>query len=275
MTGKSFGMQLNGPLFKVLGFWISFIVVLFVSGSVLNFGLSGLWHRAVYGVVGTAAALLLTWLWSNRKWASLHEYGLLWRKGSGKRLLLGLLIGTALILLMFMVLLVFTPLHISPKKVQLSTELFLWLFSLIVFAYLEELAFRGMPFVELTRKYGFLWSQFLVAFVFAIYHVNYGWSLQVAFMGPFVWSFIFGLARQYTNGIAMPTGIHIALNAGQIILGLQPGEASLFTLDVSGQITPAIQSRIDVTGMALQVAIAIAGIVLTYRYHKRSSIIAA
>jgi hypothetical protein len=73
----------------------------------------------------------------------------------------------------------------------------------------------------------------------------------------------------------MPTGIHIALNAGQIILGLQPGEASLFTLDVSGQITPAIQSRIDVTGMALQVAIAIAGIVLTYRYHKRSSIIAA
>lgn len=268
-------MQLSGPLFRVLGYWASFIVILFVSGSALNFGLSGLWHRAVYGVIGTLAALLLTWLWSNRNWPSLQEYGLLWRKGSGKRLLLGLLMGAGLIVFMLMILLVFTPLQISPKKVQLSIELFLWLFSLIVFAYLEELAFRGMPFVELTRKYGFLWSQFLVAFVFAVYHVNYGWSLLVAFMGPFVWSFIFGLARQYTNGIAMPTGIHIALNAGQVVLGLQPGEASLFTLDIPGQITPAIQSRIDITGMALQIAIAIAGIVLSYRYHKRSSIIAA
>jgi membrane protease YdiL (CAAX protease family) len=268
-------MQFSGPLFRVLGFWTSFIVILFVSGSALNFGLSGLWHRAVYGVIGTLAALLLTWLWSNRNRASLHEYGLLWRKGSGKRLLLGLLIGAGLILLMLAILLVFTPLQISPKNAQLSIELFLWLFSLILFAYLEELAFRGMPFVELNRKYGFFWAQFLVAFVFAVYHVNYGWSLQVAFMGPFVWSFIFGLARQYTNGIAMPTGIHIALNAGQVILGLQPGEASLFTLDIPEQITPAIQSRIDVTGMALQVAIAIVGILLTYRYHKRSSIIAA
>jgi uncharacterized protein len=275
MTGKSFGMQLSGPLFRVLGFWISFIVILFVSGSALNFGLSGLLHRAVYGVIGTLAALLLTWLWSNRNWLSLQEYGLLWRKGSAKRLLLGLLMGAGLIVLMLFILLVFTPLQISPKKAQLSIELFLWLFSLILFAYLEELAFRGMPFVELTRKYGFLVAQCIVAFVFAIYHVNYGWSIQVAFMGPFVWSFIFGLARQYTNGIAMPTGIHIALNAGQVILGLQPGEASLFTLDIPGQITPAIQSRIDVTGMALQVAIAIAGIFLSYRYHKRSSIIAA
>lgn len=268
-------MQLSNPVVRVVGFWISFIVLLFVFGSALNFGLSGLWHRSAYGVVGTLAAFLLTWLWSRRKWASLQEYGLLWRKGSGKHLLLGLLIGAVLILLMLMVLLVFTPLQISPKKAELSTELFLWLFSLVVFAYLEELAFRGMPFVELTRKYGFLWSQFLVAFIFAIYHVNYGWSLLVAFMGPFVWSFIFGLARQYTNGIAMPTGIHIALNAGQVILGLQPGEASLFTLDVPGSITPFVQSRIDVTGIALQIVIAIAGIFLSYRYHKRSSIIAA
>jgi uncharacterized protein len=268
-------MQLNGPLFRVLGFWTSFIIILFVSGSALNFGLSGLWHRAVYGVIGTVAALLLTWLWSSRNYASIQAYGLLWRKSSGKRMLLGLLIGAGLILLMLAILLIFTPLQVSPKNAQLSIELFLWLFSLILFAYLEELAFRGMPFVELNRKYGFLWAQFLVAFVFAVYHVNYGWSLQVAFMGPFVWSFIFGLARQYTNGIAMPTGIHIALNAGQVILGLQPGDASLYTLDIPEQITPSIQSRIDITGMALQVAIAIAGIVLTYRYHKRSSIIAA
>lgn len=268
-------MQIIGPLFRVLGFWICFITILFLSGSALNFGLSGLWHRAVYGVIGTIAVLLLTWLWSKRNRASLEEYGLLWRKGSGKRLLLGILMGTGLILLMFMILLVFTPLKVSPKNAPLSVELFLWLFSLILFAYLEELAFRGMPFVELTRRYGFLRAQFLVAFVFAIYHVNYGWSLQVAFMGPFVWSFIFGLARQHTNGIAMPTGIHIALNAGQVILGLQPGEASLYTLDIPGYITTAIQTRLDVTGIALQMVMAIAGIFLSFRYHKRSSIIAA
>lgn len=267
-------MQWSKPLVRVFGFWITFIILLFVSGSVLNFGLSGLWHRAVYGVVGTLIAFVLTWLWSHRQWERLKEYGLLWRKGSGKQLLLGLLIGTMLIVLMLFFLLVFTPLQISPKKVQLTSEIFFWLFSLVVFAYLEELAFRGMPFVELTRKYGFLWSQLLVAFVFAVYHVNYGWSLLVAFMGPFVWSFIFGLARQYTNGIAMPTGIHIALNAGQVILGLQPGSASMYTLEVPVQLTPAVQSGIDIAGMALQVVIAIAGIALTYRYHKRNSIIA-
>lgn len=268
-------MQWSKPVVRVIGFWASFILLLFVSGSVLNFGLSGLWHRTVYGIVGTVIAFLMTWFWHNRQGKALQEYGLLWRKGSGKRLLLGLLIGTMLIIIMLMVLLVFTPLQISPKKAQLSTELFLWLFSLVAFAYLEEVAFRGMPLVELTRQYGFLAAQGIVAIVFALYHINYGWSLLVAFMGPFVWSFVFGLARQYTNGIAMPTGIHITLNAGQVILGLQPGEASLFTLDIPGQITPAVQSGIDITGIVLQVVMAVAGIAFTYRYHKRNSIIAA
>ena len=267
-------MQWSKPLVRVSGFWISFIILLFVSGSVLNFGLSGQWHRAVYGVVGTLLVFVLTWLWSNRQWQQVKAYGILWRNGSGKKLLLGLLIGAILIVLMLMVLLVFTPLRISPTKVNLNADLGLWLFSLVVFAYLEELAFRGMPLVELHKKFGFLPAQCIVAFVFAIYHVNYGWSLMVAFMGPFVWSFIFGLARQYTQGIAMPTGIHISLNAGQVILGLQPSTASMFTLDVPGQVTPSMQSRIDMTGLALQIILAIAGIILSYRYHKRNSIIA-
>ncbi len=267
-------MDIVRPFLRVLFYWISFMVLLFVSGSALNMVLQGSLHRSVYGGVACVAALFLTWIFSGRRKDLIQEYGLFWRKGSGGALMMGLLIGAGLMLLLIMLLLFFTPLRLSPKQVVPGAELVWWLLQLVLFAYLEEVAFRGLPLVELTKKYGFLTAQCLVALFFAIYHIIYGWPVMVAFMGPFVWSFIFGLARQYSRGIAMPTGIHIALNAGQVILGVRPDVASLFVMDVPGQVTPAMQSQIDLTGIIIHVTIAVAGIALSYRYFKRSSIIA-
>lgn len=274
MLQKNCSMAFTHALIRVLVFWFCFMAAIFMAGSGLSLFLNGDHHRIVYGVAGTACVLLCTWFWSNRRWDRMEEYGLRWSKGSFQRFLVGLFFGALLILVLWALLIWLTPLSVHAKAFVFTPAVGYWVISLILFAFMEEVAFRGLPLVELTRKYGFLTAQFIVAIAFALYHVVYGWPWMVAFMGPFVWAFIFGLARVQSGGVAMPTGIHIALNAGQIILGMKPEAASVFELDVPSTMTPAIQSQIDLTGLGIQIVIGLIGIAATFLYQRRNTDIA-
>jgi membrane protease YdiL (CAAX protease family) len=267
-------MIVANALVRAIVFWISFIALLFVTGSALHLFLDGEVHRLIYGLAGTAVALLCTWFWSNRQKQSLDAYGLNWRAGSLVRAIKGFVLGALIMVLVLLALLLFTPLEIKAAEPAFSASSLFWFLGLIPFAYLEEAAFRGMPFVELHKKYGLLMAQFIVALAFAVYHLIYGWPIQVAFMGPFVWSFVFGLARVHSNGIALPTGMHVALNAGQILLGMKPESVSLFSLDVSGAVSRDMQSRIDMTGILIQIAVLVIALLFSFLYTRRKADIA-
>ena len=59
--------------------------------------------------------------------------------------------------------------------------------------------------------------------MFALYHILQGWGFQIAFLGPGIWAFVFGMAAVWSKGIALPTGIHVALNLIQQLIGLKGG----------------------------------------------------
>lgn len=67
-----------------------------------------------------------------------------------------------------------------------------------------------------------LWTaQLMIAFIFSIEHVIGGMTWGQAFLGAGTGALFFGLAAIRTNGIAFPTGLHIAWNFGQWCLGFK------------------------------------------------------
>jgi len=132
---------------------------------------------------------------------------------------------------------------------------------------MEEIAFRGWAFRKLNQRFDIRITQLIVAIGFALYHVLNGWGFYGSFTGPFVWAFIFGLAAYLTNGVAMATGIHVALNIFQALLGFKRSPNAVWQIS-----TEEDMAIINNLGLIMQVIMLALGIYLTfYFYHKRSA----
>jgi membrane protease YdiL (CAAX protease family) len=267
-------MQIRNGFVRAILYWVSFLILLFGAGSLLSIKVQGNWWSSVYGVVCGIVAILATCLWAGWKWTALRDNGLLWQKGSLRRFLVGLGIGVAMIMLMILVLVVTTQLEWKARTVNWTLPLIIGSIAFFPLAYFEEVAFRGYPFNVLRQQYALPISQFIVAVAFALYHIAMGWNIMVAFMGPFVWSFLFGLAKERSGGIALPTGIHTALNVCQSLFGLKGSEGSLWSLTLPEGTSSAAQDRIDLVGILMHVCLLAILLVLTFRDQGRRTIIA-
>lgn len=250
-------------------FWILFDALLFVLGrisSVLPFE----WPRLGFALLGTAEALLLIWLFLKNEKRTFKNIELYWNRNTLPKFLCGLLIGTIIMTVMIAILVGFTDLELlrSKNTVQPLT----WLMYLIVIfplAWMEELAFRSYTLIKLNTAYGLWWAQLISAVAFALYHVVYGWSWQVAFLGPFVWAFVFGLAAVVSRGIALPTGIHAALNFLQMLTGMKADKTSVWTLELKPNHPTNAQAKLDATGVILQVLVLIIAICCTWWFLRK------
>lgn len=267
-------MNTRNGFARAILYWISFLLLLFGAGSVLSFKGLGKWWSLVYGVVAGTVTILAVCLWTGWKWAALRDNGLLWRKGSFGRFLVGVGIGVAMIVLMILVLLATTSLEWKTRPVTWTFPLIVGYFAFLPLAYFEEVAFRSYPYNVLRQQYSFPITQFIVAIAFALYHIAMGWNIIVAFMGPFVWSFLFGLAKERSGGIALSTGIHMSLNVCQALFGLKDSEGSAWSLTLPHGASSGAQDRIDLVGILMHVCLLVALLALTFRYHRRRTIIA-
>ena len=68
--------------------------------------------------------------------------------------------------------------------------------------------------------FGLRIAQVMTSLAFVGYHIIQGWDVQTAFLGPGIWAFVFGLGAVWSKGIALPTGIHVALNLNQLVFGM-------------------------------------------------------
>ncbi len=119
-----------------------------------------------------------------------------------------------------------------------------------------------------------IWSaQVIIAMAFAVYHVLNGWGVFIAFTGTFVWAFVFGLSALWSKGIAMPTGIHIALNAMQNLAGMKNNGAELFKLAYKEQQTKEVVATADYTGIGLHITILIIALLLTEYYRRKQKFV--
>ena len=88
-------------------------------------------------------------------------------------------------------------------------------------------------------------------------------------MGPGIWAIIFGWAAVRSDGIAFPTGIHIAANVLQAVLGMKEDMYAIWNIEYTKEITPAMKSQTETIGIIIQILLLATGIILTEVYLRK------
>jgi uncharacterized protein len=254
-------------LIRSILFLATFIFLLFLSSSSLGQLFPAKWERFVYGTLGTISALLATWLFLKTEKKSFSKIGLVWEPATIIRFFKGFLIGTVIFIIIIILLLGFTELQLEKDHSPRNTWAAFWYLSIIPLALMEEIAFRAYPFLKLNKAFGLRVTQIIIAISFALYHIIGGWNVQSAFLGPGIWAFVFGLSAAWSGGIAVPTGIHVALNVLQPLVGMKSGSyESIWILKYKEGTAENLIARADNIGLAIQLLIFICAVVLTEYY---------
>ena len=137
---------------------------------------------------------------------------------------------------------------------------------------MEEVAFRSYPFLKLNKVFGLRITQVIIAVSFALYHIIQGWGFQIAFLGPGIWAFVFGLAAVWSKGIAVPTGIHMALNLIQQLVGMKSGDSeSIWLLTLPENISDAAMAQAETWGIITQLLVLAAAIICIEIYIRKNN----
>jgi uncharacterized protein len=255
-------------LVTVFIFWLAFMLLL-VGTGMLSALLPGAFSRLAYGLGGTVAALVATYLVLRLQKSSFTFIGLTWERGSILRFIIGVIIGGVSLAVMLWLMYVLTGLEWKGNEIVSSNMTIVSYAAVIPLAYMEELAFRAYPFILMQRRYGIWVAQIVTAVAFALYHLPGGSSLLGVLLGPGIWGLVFGIAAAWSRGIAVPFGIHVALNAGQMVMGMKGTDHAIWKLSDSGKITSAAKFDVNQVGLAMQLAVLFIAICLTFLYNKQ------
>lgn len=261
---KNFKIILTSLGVPVL-FSLSLMLVVFLSISPFFLGVN---ERFTYGIVGSLAALGITYIFLKVDRQSWKDYFLSADRQTVTRFLKGSLAGLTLASTVFLLQAWYSGLQINLTGANLS-RFALMALSLIPLAFMEELAFRSYPFVKLKNAYGVWAAQIVMAILFALYHYIGGWSLAASFIGPGVWSFAFGWLALRSNGISLPTGFHFGLNLALAAIGNKYWVPALVSIDFHHTPTDSMLKANEYFGGTMQAMLFIAFVVLTHRYTKR------
>lgn len=247
---------------RVVAYWILFIGVLLLVSRFFKPVFPDRYDQFVYGIGGTIGTFALTLLFIGAEKKSLRDYGLVWESGTLFRFFKGLLYGILIFAGLIMLLVLAGGIRIHLSSLWELSSLF-WYLQILPMALFEEMAFRSYPFTKLNKQYPFLTTQLIVALVFALYHISMGWNPLVAFLGPGLWALVFGLGAFWSKGIALPTGIHVALNLSQHIVGMKGATTEtvfMLTEDPSAALLPP-----DTVGIIGQVLVGLVALYLIIR----------
>ena len=177
---------------KSLLFWILFIGLLILSSVLLLPFFPPSLSRSAYGSLGTLAAFITTWYFLKYEKRTFREIGLKWEKKTLLRFFYGLLVGGIIFIFVMIILIGFSTLEIHKNTKPFSFAAIAGYLVFLPLALMEEVAFRSYPFLKLNKAFGLRITQIIVAF--AVYHIINGWDNLIAFAGPGIWAFVFGLA---------------------------------------------------------------------------------
>ncbi len=267
-------MKKSPKIFAVLSslaFIITFIIFL-VVGSQLVLFLKEPLPKLYYGLLGTLGALLSLSIFLKIERKSFESIGLRLEKRTLLNLIFGIALGVGIFMLMMLVFTVFGGMYLQKITNVAYGKIALSLIPFIPLALMEEIAFRTYPFIKLKSKLGVWNAQFVIALLFALYHILMGWPIYIAFLGPFIWSFAFGWAALWSRGIAMPFGFHLALNWMQNLAGMKNETSAIFKLVSRNGSNKELAATNEYLGIAMHIIILGAACWLTYRYiNKKSS----
>lgn len=198
---ENFRSRFHGTLLSVFIFWAGYLLILLGAGM-----LGG--SPLVWGSVSSAGVLLLTMLFLRLERRGAAEIGLAPDRGSAARFLLGTLFGLALFAAHLLVIRVFAgPIGFA----RADGHGWSGIATFLALSCMEELGYRGYPLRTLEARLGRWPAQLIVAVVFTLNHLLYGWTLPKA-AGVLPPALLFGAVALRSRGLAMPIALHAAWN---------------------------------------------------------------
>ncbi len=266
---RKYSNQKRNALLLSLLFIIVFVILL-VGGAMLLSMLGVKSYYFFYGCIGTLMGVFAIIIFMKYENMPISSIKLFLEQYPIKKFLIGTAIGIGLFATIVMALIAFGNMRldwypsIDPKAVMIA------LLPVFPLALMEEIGFRSYPFFKLKKAFGIWPTQLIIALAFAVYHVLNGWEVGIAFLGPGIWAFVFGLAAMWSNGIAMPTGIHFAINIMQNLGGFKQNKAAVFHVLPIDAANKQAQISSNTIGLLMQLLILIAVLILMYAYdHKK------
>ena len=164
----------------------------------------------------------------------------------------------------------FTNVSIEPNPKANIFRFFKMTTPLIPLAFMEELGLRAYPLQILKNKIGVRFSIIITSILFALYHIVNGWEISVSFFGPGVWGLLFGIAAIYSKGIALPTGIHYAINLTPSAFGADDNSIALWTVKQT-DISNSIYKGIDLSIVLPPIVVLVVALICMEIYMKRKT----
>ena len=250
-------------LAKSIAFVIVFVIFLFAGAQLVHLFKEPL-PKLYYGTFGTLGALLTLIIFLKIEHKTFKDINLIIDKKTTLNLLVGILIGITIFMVMTLVFVVFGGMYFQKINSINYSKIALSLIPFIPLALMEELAFRTYPFLKLRSKFGVWHAQFGVAILFAVYHILMGWPVYIAFLGPFIWSFMFGWSALWSKGIAMPFGIHFAVNCMQNLVGMKNETFAIFKLAYTNSPSKEVAATSEYLGVVMHLVMLGVACLLTH-----------
>jgi len=230
--------------------WILSITIFVI----LPFPPIGNYKWFIMGIICSLVAWGLTHLFLKFDGLSFSQIGLKWQSDTFKKFFVGCLLGIAIAIIMLGIVVLFTDLKIERNAITNNPLTFFWLLLFIPLSFMEELAFRGYAFVKLNKSIGPRFTLIITSIIFAYYHDATGVTFLNQLLGPGIWGIIYGLAAIWSDGIALPTGLHAAVNVVLAFLGMKPDkyQFAIWEIGYPTEVTHAMQAHTEIVGIAVQ-----------------------
>jgi membrane protease YdiL (CAAX protease family) len=174
----------------------------------------------VWGVVASLTLLALTRLFLARESRSFRDVGLAPDARSGWRLLGGAAIGvTVYAATLAIISSTVGPIQLTASTRPTASAWTLTLASYLALSCMEELGFRAYALRTLVPAVGAWRAQLGLALAFGASHLLFGWSWSTIVLGVIPSALLFGVVALRSGGLAMPIGLHAALNVAQWLVG--------------------------------------------------------
>lgn len=266
-------IQNNGRINYILKAFLFCIVFtgLFIAFSFAKNFFPEKQERLVHGIIGSIAAFLTTFLFLKPDKKSFADIGLLLNKNTLTKFFKGVLAGTGLMGLLVLSVIYFSGFNIELNANSDILNLFIFTLPLIPLAFMEELAFRAYPLYILKDRTGARYAIIITSVLFALYHIVNGWTIQNAFLGAGSWGILYGLAAVYSNGIAMPTGMHYAANLVTAAFGVSGNSFNPWILKYKDGSNPENYQTGQLVILIPQLIILLTGIICVEWYLRKNT----
>jgi uncharacterized protein len=229
-------------IIRVALFWLAYLTVLAIVGLFKGMLPPSVPRDLAWGGVSTVILVGMTRFFERRASSRSGDSTIVFNRGTLPRFALGVAVGSSVLAFNIAILrLVVGPIRVVVNEPSaLATSLVVMIATFIALSCMEELGFRGYPLRELIPAIGFWRAQAIVAIAFGLSHIIYGWAPSTVLLGVIPSALLFGIAASVSGGLAMPVGVHAALNMALWSVGAKTGHG-IWTVVVP----PDLQPRVD------------------------------